>query len=134
MVKLTAEMKEAFSKIKLFPVATASRSGVPNVAPIAFVILKSDDTVWLADNFMNKTMANLKENPKCAIYVYDADAKKCFQIKGNVELKTHGPDYDEMKKTCHAKNPNLPAKSLVVLKIAEVFECMHGANAGKKIL
>ena len=69
---LNAEMKETFSKVKLFPVATASKAGVPNVAPIAFVQLKSDDTIWLADNFMNKTLANLKENPKCAIYIYDA--------------------------------------------------------------
>jgi len=47
MVKLNAEMKETFGKVKLFPVATASKGGVPNVAPIAFVILVSDDTIWL---------------------------------------------------------------------------------------
>ena len=34
MAKLTAEMKEAFSKMKVFPLATASRDGVPNVVPI----------------------------------------------------------------------------------------------------
>ncbi|HNB03165.1 MAG TPA: pyridoxamine 5'-phosphate oxidase family protein, partial [Methanoregulaceae archaeon] len=38
MVKLNDEMKETFAKVKLFPVATASKSGVPNVAPIAFVM------------------------------------------------------------------------------------------------
>ena len=134
MVNLTAEMKETFSKMKPYPVATASRNGVPNVAPIGFVMLKNDDTIWLADNFMNKTLANLKENPRCAIFVYDPESKKCFQIKGTVELKTTGPDYDAMRKICHDKKPDLPAKSLVIMKVTEVFECMPGANAGKKIL
>ena len=34
MVKLTAEMKEAFGKMKVFPVATASKDGTPNVIPL----------------------------------------------------------------------------------------------------
>ena len=33
MVKLTAEMKEVFSKNKIFAIATASKAGIPNVAP-----------------------------------------------------------------------------------------------------
>ncbi len=134
MVNLNAEMKETFSKVKLFPVATASRTGIPNVAPIAFVQQKTDDTIWLADNFMNKTLANLKENPKCAIFVYDAEAKRCFQIKGTVEVKTSGPDFEAMRKMCRDKKPDLPAKSLIIMKVTDIFECMPGPNAGKKIL
>ena len=37
MVKLTADMKEAFSKMKVFPIATASKDGTPNVVPLAMV-------------------------------------------------------------------------------------------------
>jgi predicted pyridoxine 5'-phosphate oxidase superfamily flavin-nucleotide-binding protein len=134
MVKLNAEMKEAFGKVKLFPVATSSKSGVPNVAPIAYVMLKGDDTLWLGDNFMNKTLANVKENPHIAIYVYDPDSKKCFQVKGKVEVKTSGPDYEKMKEMVKAKKPDLPAKSLLVMKIAEVFQCAPGPTAGNKLL
>jgi uncharacterized protein len=39
MVKLTADMKEAFSKMKVFPVATASRDGTPNVIPLGIATL-----------------------------------------------------------------------------------------------
>ena len=63
MVQLTGEMKELFAKVKLFPVATSSKKGIPNVTPIAFVLLIRDDTIWIADNFMQKTLANVKENP-----------------------------------------------------------------------
>ncbi|OPY35964.1 MAG: Pyridoxamine 5'-phosphate oxidase [Methanoregula sp. PtaU1.Bin051] len=134
MVALTGEMKELFSKVKLFPVATASKKGVPNVAPIAFVVMVSDDTLWLADNFMNKTLANVKENPRAAIYLYDADLKKCCQVKGKIEIKTSGDDYEKMRKMVHEKKPGLPAKSLLIMKITDVFDCMPGPNAGKKIV
>ncbi len=127
-------MKETFSRIKLFPVATASKKGIPNVAPIAFVVMVDDETLWLADNFMHKTLANVKENPNAAVYIYDADLKKCFQIKGSVEVKTAGPEYEKMKKMVHDKKPGLPAKSLLVMKITEVFECNPGPHAGKKLL
>jgi predicted pyridoxine 5'-phosphate oxidase superfamily flavin-nucleotide-binding protein len=134
MTVLTAEIKETFSKVKVFPVATASKSGAPNVSLIAFVILVADDTIWLADNFMKKTLANVKENPHMAISVWDAESKKCFQIKGIVEVKTSGSDYEKMKKMVHDKKPELPAKSLLVMKITEVFSCVPGPTAGNKVL
>jgi hypothetical protein len=134
MAKLTAEMKEAFSKMKIFPVATASKDGTPNVIPIGIVELISDDTIWITDNFMNKTLDNLKANPKIAIYIWGAEIKGCFQIKGHVTIKTSGKEYEEMKAKINKKNPALPARSLLIVKITEVFECKPGATAGLKLL
>ncbi|MCU0630730.1 MAG: pyridoxamine 5'-phosphate oxidase family protein [Methanoregulaceae archaeon] len=134
MVALNAEIKETFGKVKLFPVATSSKAGIPNVVPIAFVVHIDDETLWMADNFMNKTLANVKENPHVAIYLYDTDSKKCFQIKGTVIVKTSGPDYEKMKKMVHEKKPGLAAKSLLVMKITEAFNCAPGPDAGKKVL
>jgi len=134
MVKLSDEVKSVFAKVKLFPVATASKKGIPNVAPIAFVQLVSDDTIWIGDNYMVKALANVKENPHVAIYVYDPDVKRCFQLKGAVEVKTSGAEYEKMRATIKTKNEKLPAKSLLIVKIMDVFECTPGATAGKKIL
>jgi predicted pyridoxine 5'-phosphate oxidase superfamily flavin-nucleotide-binding protein len=134
MVALTGEMKELFAKIKLFPVATASKKGVPHVTPIAFVSLVRDDTIWLADNFMNKTLSNVRENPFIALYLYDADSRKCCQIHGRVDVKTSGADYEKMKKMVLEKKPGLPAKSLLVVAITEVYDCMPAPGAGKKVL
>jgi predicted pyridoxine 5'-phosphate oxidase superfamily flavin-nucleotide-binding protein len=134
MVKLNEEMKSVFSKVKIFPVATASKEGIPNVAPIAFVQLVSEDTLWIGDNYMVKSLANVRENPHLSIYVYDPDVKRCFQIKGKVEAKTSGPDFEKMKGIIKAKNEKYPAKTLLVVKITDVFECTPGATAGKKML
>ena len=134
MVKLTADMKEAFSKMKVFPVATASKDGTPNVIPLGIVELVDDETLWLTDNFMNKTLSNLRVNPKIAIYLWGPEIKGCFQIKGVASIKTNGKEYDEMKAKINIKNPALPARSLVIVKITEVFECKPGPTAGARIL
>jgi predicted pyridoxine 5'-phosphate oxidase superfamily flavin-nucleotide-binding protein len=139
MAKLTAEMKEAFSKMKIFPVATASKDGTPNVIPIGIVELIDDQTIWITDNFMNKTLDNLKANPKIAFYVWGPEIKGCFQIKGHVTLKTSGKEYEEMKAKVNKKYPMLPARSLIIVKIDDVFECSTsvikpGAIPGSKLL
>ncbi len=134
MTNLTSEIKEAFHKMKIFPVATSSKDGVPNVAPIGIVELVSDDTIWITDNFMKKTLENLKENPKIAMYIWGPEIKGCYQIKGTASIKSHGKEYDEMKAKINKKNPALPARSLVIVKITEVYECSPGANAGNKVI
>jgi len=134
MVALTAEMKAAFSTIKIFPVATASKEGWPNVVPIGFVELVSDDTIWIADNFMKKTLANIHENPKISIYIWGPETKGCFQIKGEVELKTSGPEFEKMYETVRSKMAQAPAKGLLIVKIREVFSCSPGPAAGEKLL
>jgi len=134
MVKLTAELKEAVSKMKVFPVATATKDGTPNVIPIAIVELVDDETLWITDNFMNKTLSNLRTNPKIALYVWGPEIKGCFQIKGVASIRTSGPDYESMKDKINKKNPALPARSLVIVKITDVFECKPGPTAGAKIL
>ena len=134
MAKLSADMKEAFSKMKVFPVATASKDGTPNVVPLAMVSLHDDETIWITDNFMNKSMTNLRTNPKIAIYIWGPEIKGCFQIKGVTSIRTSGKEYDEMKAKLNIKNPALPARSLIIVKITEVYECKPGPTAGTKLL
>ena len=134
MVKLTAEMKEAFAKMKVFPVATATKDGTPNVIPLGIAELVDDETVWFVDNFMNKTLSNIRTNPKIAFYVWGPEIKGCFQVKGVAAIKTSGSEYDAMKAKINIKNPALPARSLVIVKITEIFECKPGPTAGAKII
>ncbi len=134
MVSLNADMKDLFAKTKLFPVATASKAGIPNVAPIANVKLVSDTTIWIVDNFMNKTLANLMENPQAALYMWDPDTMKCYQIKGKVDIKANGPDFEKTREWMQQTNPGLPVKSLIILEVTDVFQCAPGVDSGKKIL
>jgi len=134
MVKLTEEIKTAFSKVKTFPVATASKDGIPNVVPMGFCRLMDDETIWIADNFMLKSLANLKENPHIAIYLWGPDTGGCFQIKGEADVIDSGEKFEEMRSIVHAAKPGLPAKTLIEVKISQVFQCSPGPGAGKKLL
>ncbi len=103
MVKLTADMKEAFSKMKVFPVATANKDGTPNVIPLGIAELVSDDTVWFVDNFMNKTLSNLRTNPKIAFFVWGPEDQRMFPVQGSCcdQDKWCGIRSDESKAQHH---------------------------------
>jgi hypothetical protein len=133
MVLINDEMRAVFEKVKVFSVGTASVEGVPNVAPIAFVQFPGNDEVWVGDNYMKKTLENVRANPRMAIYAWDPDTKKCFQVKGRVEVRTEGAEYEKMKAQMKAKNEAYPAKSLLILRVEEVFSCTPGAGAGEKV-
>lgn len=137
MVKLTDEMKEDFAKMKIFPFATASKDGEPNVIPIGMCNLQEDgETIWIADNYFNKTRNNLDENPRGAIYVWGPEIKGCYQIKGDIEIKTEGKDYEKMYKMVKSIGDRFPARALAVMKITDVYECKPGAGTepGQKLL
>ncbi len=136
MVKLTDEMKQDFAKMKIFPFATASKDGEPNVIPIGMCKLQEDgETIWITDNYFLKTRKNLDENPRGAIYVWGPEIEGCYQIKGDVEIKTEGEDYEKMYKMVKGIGDRFPAKALAVLKITEVYECKSSKpGPGKKLL
>lgn len=135
MVKLTKEMQAAFSQVAVFPVATAAADGTPNVVPMGACRLADDETIWIADVLMKQTLLNVKENPKIAIYVWGPEIEGCIQIKGDVEIKTEGPEVDEMNQILHRDlGEEVDAKGVLVVKVKEVYECTAGPDAGKKLL
>ncbi len=51
----------------------------------------------IGDNFFNKTLKNLEENPRICILCYDSETKRSYQIKGSVKVHKSGPEFDQMK-------------------------------------
>lgn len=132
-MKLTPEVKEVMAKVKIYPVATASKDGMPNVVPIGFVLPRDDENIWIIDNFMDKTLKNVKENPYLSLYAWDPEMPNSYQIKCSVVVENSGADYEEAVKIAHAKKETFPAKNLFKLKVIDVFYVTPGPNAGKKI-
>ena len=133
MVLINDEMRAVFGEIKVFSVGTAAQDGTPNVAPIAFVQLTGGDEVWVGDNYMKKTLANVRANPRMAIYAWDPDSKRCYQVKGQVEVRTEGAEYEQMKAKMKAKNEAYPAKSLLILRVEEVYSARPDRAPGTGI-
>ena len=133
MAKLTSDMKQAFNSVTLFPFATSSDSGIPNVVPVKYIFIEKDDELWIVNNFMSKTIKNMTQNPQAALYVYATEINLCCQIKGKISIQTSGDKYDRMKSKIHKILPTAPAKSLVVMKVIDIYQCAPGSNAGEKI-
>ncbi len=132
MVSLTEEMKESLSNTKLVFLATASKSGKPNVVPIGAFKLLDDSTLLISDQFFKKTLRNMKENPQTALSWWGE--KGGFQMKGKVTLHTGDEIFRQDVAWMKEIRPALVPKSAVVMKIAEVYHVKAGADAGKKIL
>jgi len=136
MAKLTQDMKDVMEKSRgYYAVATCDKDGVPNVVPIHFVKILSDDELMMADIFMKKTFENIQQKPVMAVSVWEEDVtpRKGFQFKGIPRIETSGRIYDMAVEMVKAKKPDLTAKSAVVLKITDIFVTSPGPNAGKNV-
>jgi len=132
MVKLTSEIKDSLAGTKIVFFATASKKGVPNAVPIGAFKLLDDETMLISDQYFNKTLANLKENPQAAISFWSE--KGGFQIKGTVTIHTSGEIFTKDVAWVKELKPNLIPKSAIVMKITGVFQLKPGPGAGQKIL
>tara|TARA_B110000027_G_C15956327_1_gene227865 strand:- start:42 stop:449 length:408 start_codon:yes stop_codon:yes gene_type:complete len=133
MGKLSTALKGAIVKAELYPLATASSSGLPNVVPIKLVFIENDNELWLVDNFMTKTLQNLKQNPSAALNILIPDDNISYQIKGNTRIETDGENYNRMRESVLKANPDHPAKSLVIMQITEIFDCWPGSTIGDRL-
>lgn len=85
-VALSSEVKESLEGTKIVFFATASKSGIPNAVPVGAFKLLDEATLLISDQFFNKTLANMKENPNVAVTWWGD--KGGFQVKGTVTIHT----------------------------------------------
>jgi len=133
MGKLSTALKNAIEKAELYPLATASGSGLPNVVPIKLVLIENDGELWLVDNFMGKTLRNLQQNPVAALNILIPDDNISFQIKGHTRIETEGENYQKMRDIVLKVKPDAPAKSLIIMDITEIFDCWPGNTIGQRL-
>jgi predicted pyridoxine 5'-phosphate oxidase superfamily flavin-nucleotide-binding protein len=117
MVQLTDEIKKAILQQEVFPVATSNQNRTPNVVYIKYLKVIDDQTVLIADNYLNKTRDNILSNGKIAFVVLDGD-KGSYQIKGKAERFEKGSMYDEVQKWVPER---LPRAAAVVMTVEEIY-------------
>jgi predicted pyridoxine 5'-phosphate oxidase superfamily flavin-nucleotide-binding protein len=132
MVKLTQEIKDTMPKGTMYFFVTCSKAVVPNAVPIKALKLLDDETILVSDQYFNKTMKNLQENPQVAISFWGE--KGGCQIKGTATVHKGDKIFEDDVAWIKEMNPKLTPKSAVVVKITEVFGLKPGPDAGKKLL
>jgi predicted pyridoxine 5'-phosphate oxidase superfamily flavin-nucleotide-binding protein len=132
MVKLTEEMKESLKGVKNIYLATSSKAGVPNVVPMGAFKLMDDETMLLSDQFMQKSLENMKENPKIALSFWGE--KGGFQLKGTITLHKDDQVFKDDVTWVKGMKATLNPKTAIVMKITDVYAVKPGPDAGKKLL
>ncbi|PKL68234.1 MAG: flavin-nucleotide-binding protein [Methanomicrobiales archaeon HGW-Methanomicrobiales-1] len=132
MITLTPEIKESLQGTKVTFLATSSKEGIPNVVPIAAFKVRDDGTLLISDQYFNKTLANLQENPAIALSWWGD--KGGFQIKGTVTVHTNDEIFRQNIAWMKENWPKFVPKSAVLVKITGVYAVKPGPEPGKKIL
>jgi hypothetical protein len=120
MVKVPPEVKAIFEKQRVIPMATADKSARPNVILVGMWYWADDETLIVSENYLNKTKANLLENPVVAFNGW-ADGKS-YQIKCRVAWETLGPRYEQIRKMATSGTRQFPGKSAVVCTVEEIYK------------
>jgi predicted pyridoxine 5'-phosphate oxidase superfamily flavin-nucleotide-binding protein len=135
MAKLTQRIKEIFEKQETVVLATASKEGIPNVVPVNAKKILDDETILISDQFFNKTLSNMKDNPRVAITIWENFEK--YQIKGTATIETSGKRFEETAKWIEdiGKHVNLPLKSkgAAIITITDIYNVSPGPNAGARV-
>ncbi|HYA60947.1 MAG TPA: pyridoxamine 5'-phosphate oxidase family protein [Candidatus Acidoferrum sp.] len=128
----TYETQNIREEMKTAAFSTVDDRGVPNVVPVAFVIVKDAETILIGDNWFKKTAGNLKkQNSNVAVSIWDK--KGGYQIKGYANYMINGSDYEMMKEKIKSVSEKLPAKGCVIIKVTEVYRILAGPTGGDKL-
>ena len=68
MAQMTKRMQELFNEVPIAVLATSTPEGIPNAVPIGAKKIIDKETVLISDQFFNKTLENMKVNPRISYY------------------------------------------------------------------
>jgi len=130
-MKMPKKVKDIFNNEPVHQLATSSKNGVPNISNAGAKYLLDDETIIIVDNYMNKTLSNIIENPAVAILL--RSGKESYQIKGSCGYLTSGVLYEEAKKWMKSIGEKYPAKGVLKIKVEHIYNSNSGAGAGEKL-
>ena len=110
-------------------------SGMPNVVPVSMKQAMDPETVMVSDQYMSKTLANLKATPKAALSVWDKEGG--YQVKGTVTYENEGARYEQVaaqvKEILSSMGYDFTSKGVCFLHVEEVYSVTPGKHAGERI-
>ena len=133
MAIITEEMKTIMTKMRTAAVATATSDGKPNVVPISFNKVLSDNEILLMDNYMKKTRANIEDNPLVAISFWDFEQGMGYQFKGRARIETDGSVFEEGVQWVKARRSQINPKAAIIVSVDEIYLVGAGDSGGKRI-
>ncbi|MBL7212151.1 MAG: pyridoxamine 5'-phosphate oxidase family protein [Desulfobacteraceae bacterium] len=135
MAQMTERMKDLFKKVPAVILSTATVDGTPNSVPVGSKKIIDDETLLFSDQFFNKTLANMKANPKVAVTFWEK--QEGYQLKGTVTIEVTGQRYEDTARWIEDLGNKigfpLKSKGAIILRIEEIYGVSPGPGAGKQL-
>ena len=135
MAKMSERMQNLLNKVPFAILATANPDGIPNAVPIGAKKIIDKETVLVSDQFFNKTLANMKSNPRVSLTYWEGN--KGYQLKGRVTIETTGTRFEETAKWIEGRSEKvgfpLRSKGAIILRIEEIYAIGPGPDAGNRL-
>jgi uncharacterized protein len=71
MAQMTERMQKLFTQVPTVVISTATVDGTPNSVPVGSKKIIDSETILISNQFLKKTLANMKANPKVAVTFWD---------------------------------------------------------------
>jgi adenylate cyclase len=118
--------------------ATCSADGTPNISYMSIVQYVDSERVALSRQFLNKTRANLDENPWAQVRVVDPETIKEYQLELEyLRTETEGPSFEAMKVNLEAIASQTGMGDVFRLRGVDIYRVVRaepvGARAGATI-
>ena len=117
MTSLSAEAKSFITEIHPGLIATADKSGRPNVSPKGTFRVLDDEHVVFADIASPHTLANIKENPQVSAIVFDPLTNHGCRIWGRAEILSSGELLERFNRDLASRK--MQAKHVIVVAVDE---------------
>ncbi len=135
MTKMPKDCQDAINNAYAAAFSTCSKDGVPNVVPVSMKQIIDSETVMVSDQYMNKTLNNIKQNSKVALSAWDNEGG--FQIKGTVTYENEGPRFEkvaaQVKEILSGMGYDFTSKGVCYIHVEEVYSVTPGKSAGALI-
>lgn len=147
MGEVPQELIDLINSVPLCYLATASKDGVPDVAPVATAVAVDATTIVMAVTKQGKSASNIRNNPRAALVVHStlpAGTRASLhsisrvlgaQLKGRATLLTSGEAHEQARRrTAEALGPEArdAFDATVVLTVDEVYSLVPGSQEGSR--
>lgn len=135
MTIMPNDVQALFDKVKSLAFATAGADGQPNCCVVGMKKVIDPETVYVSDQFFNKTLANVKANQKVALTFWEGH--DAFQIHGTARYVNEGEEFLAQKEWADAlfgqMGMPIKAKGGIFVRVDAVYQVAAGPQAGDKI-
>jgi uncharacterized protein len=118
-MKLTEEAKKVIETVRPSLVATASKTGKPNVSAKGSIQVLDDEHLTFVDVASPRTINNLRENPQVAVICLDITTRKGCRVWGTGEIISSGELFNKVAAAMAARSPR-KVNNIVKITVEEV--------------